>query len=73
MSQHWREKLKKNDLSNHSLSSISQTTLNSEPNDDNHAVTKSYVDSSSDSHRNRRDTSTVSNHQANEFHYTKFA
>ena len=58
---------KNNDFNNHSSTNISQITLNSEPTDDNHAATKSYVDSLSGNDRNRRDMSTVSNDQDNEF------
>ena len=42
-------------------------TLNLEPNDDNHSVTKVYVDSLSENDRKWRDLSTVFNYQDNDF------
>ena len=42
------------DFTNHTLGNISQITLNSEPTDDNHIATNSYVDSLSEKERNRR-------------------
>ena len=52
-----KKNFKKNDFNNHFSSNKSQVTINSEPIDDNHAVTKSYVDSSSENDRNKKDLS----------------
>ena len=52
-------------------SNISQIIVNSEPNDDIHAATKSYVDCLSENDRNKRDLSTVFNDQDNEVINTK--
>ena len=46
-------------------------TLNSEPTDDNHALTKSYVDCLSENDRNRQDMSLVINDRDYEFDYNK--
>ena len=53
---------KKKFLTN-SLTNISHTTINSETTDDNHAVIKACVDSSSGNSKNRRDLSTLFNDQ----------
>ena len=58
------------------MSNLSQTTLNSEPTSDNHAVTKSYIDSLSENNSSRRDSATKLNdpdsawkYQANKHRY----
>ena len=62
------ERIKKNnDFQNNCPSKVSHFSLNSEPTDDNHAATKSYVDSLSENNRNRRDLSTVIKDRFNEF------
>ena len=53
------------------LINISHRTLNSELTDDNHAATKAYVDSLSESDRNRRYFSLVFDAQDNEFDINK--
>ena len=53
------------------LGLITRRTLNSEPIDDNHVATKSYVDSLSENDRDRSDLSTVFNDQDNEFDKNK--
>ena len=54
-----------------SASTIPQTTPNSEPTGDIHAVSKSFVDSSSQNNRKKRDLSTVFDDQDNEFDNNK--
>ena len=56
-----------NQLTTHSLSNISYIKLYNEASNDNHAVTKSYVDSLSESYRKKRDLSLVFNGQDKEF------
>ena len=62
INQRWKNS-QKNDSYNNSLSNLKETTLNSEPTDDNHATTKPYVDSVSGNKTNKRDLSLVMNHQ----------
>ena len=50
-----------NDFNNQSLRKIPHITLNSEPTNDNHVATKSYLGSLSVNDRNRRDMSTLFN------------
>ena len=52
---------------------MSQITLISESNVDNHAATKNYSDSLSENERNRHGLSIVINDQGNEFDKTKFS
>ena len=59
--------IKNTDPNNHSLSNISQITLSSEPTYDNHAGTKSHVDSSPKNDRNRQQMSKVFNDQVIDF------
>ena len=47
--------VKNNDFNNISSSNRSHIAMNSQPVDDNHAATEAYVDSSSETDRNRRD------------------
>ena len=58
---------KNNDFNNHSLSNISQITLNSEPTYDNHAARNSYVDSPSENDRNQKQIFGVFNDKDIEF------
>ena len=60
------------DFNNPFVSNILQINLHSEPTDDDHAATKSYVDYLSENDRNRRDMSTVFIDQHNEFGNNKF-
>ena len=54
-------------FTNHSVSNISQTFLNSKPTDDNHVVIKSYADSLSEINRKGHDISKVFNDQDHVF------
>ena len=58
--------IKNSDFNNHPPSSISQITLISEPIDDIHVVTKSYVDSLSEMDKIERHVSLVYDDQKNE-------
>ena len=69
MNQFW---LEINDYNNHCLINISHILLISEPTNNNHAVTKAYVDSLSENDRNRRDLSKVHNDQDNELENNNF-
>ena len=65
-------KSRNKDFSNHFWSNISNTTINSEPTGDNHAMTKSYADSPSGNDRIRRDLSLVFNDQDTDFDENKY-
>ena len=58
--------IKKNNFKHHYVTNKSQIILNSEPTDDNHIATKSYVDSLSENDRNIRNLPTLFNDQDNE-------
>ena len=58
-------------INSYFFSNLSHITLNWEPTDDNHAVSKSSVGSLSENDRNRRDMSIVFNDQYIEFDINK--
>ena len=59
-------------INNHFLSNISFISINSEPIDDTHVVTKTYVDSLSENHRSWRDSSLAIGDQYKEFDIIKW-